>query len=223
MYDELQPNDEVLFDRMVDGELSSAERRRLLATFEDRPDGWRRCALAFLEAQSWKHELCDLVNPSAARANVGWAASEPRSSRLVTRWYALAASVLVAFTLGLAFGGHSTAPPNPIDQLVSDVPAPAGPAGNELTPADALTLWVRDDSGQPRSLRVPLVDASTLDRRLGLEFPTGVPETVRDQLHERGYQVESKQRYAPLWLENGRPFVVPVEDTKIIPASNRVY
>jgi hypothetical protein len=50
-----------------------------------------------------------------------------------------------------------------------------------------------------------------------------MPEAVRDQLNERGYQVQSKRRYAPLWLENGRPLVLPVEDTKIIPVSNRVY
>jgi hypothetical protein len=90
-------------------------------------------------------------------------------------------------------------------------------------PADALTLWARDASGQVRPLRVPLVDAAALDRRLGLEFQSGLPPEIRQQLQERGYQVESKRRYAPFLLDNGRPLVVPVEDTKIVPVSNRVY
>ena len=44
-------------DLLVDGELSEADRRALLLQLEHEPDGWRRCALAFLEAQCWKTEL----------------------------------------------------------------------------------------------------------------------------------------------------------------------
>ena len=50
-------DDDVRFDRLVDGELSDAERRQLLASLDDEPDGWRRCALAFLEAQQWQQSL----------------------------------------------------------------------------------------------------------------------------------------------------------------------
>src|SRR5689334_5820758 len=50
---ELTPEDERLLDLLVDGELDDPRRRQLLLTFEEKPSGWRRCALAFLEAQSW--------------------------------------------------------------------------------------------------------------------------------------------------------------------------
>jgi anti-sigma factor RsiW len=50
-------HDDALFDRLVDGELTGEERRRLLESLDTRPEGWRRCALAFLEAQSWREEL----------------------------------------------------------------------------------------------------------------------------------------------------------------------
>ena len=55
-------NDDALFDRLVDGELSDFERQRLLASLDDpqgvwRDQGWRRCALAFLEAQTWGHQF----------------------------------------------------------------------------------------------------------------------------------------------------------------------
>ena len=62
-----------------------------------------------------------------------------------------------------------------------------------------------------------------LDKQLGLQFQTGVPDDVRAQLQDRGFDVQSKRQYAPLWLENGRPMIVPVEDTKIVPVSNKVY
>ena len=44
-------------DRLVDGELTAGEERSLLTALEFQPDAWRRCALAFLEARSWKKEL----------------------------------------------------------------------------------------------------------------------------------------------------------------------
>ena len=84
-------------------------------------------------------------------------------------------------------------------------------------------MWVRDEAGNPRQLRVPLVDATAMDQHLGLQFQPGMPADVRSQLEQGGYQVESKRRYAPFVLDNGQPLVVPVEDTKIVPVSNRVY
>ena len=51
----------IQLDRLVDGELSESERREILASF-DREDcgetcGWRRLALAFVEAQSLHQDL----------------------------------------------------------------------------------------------------------------------------------------------------------------------
>jgi hypothetical protein len=56
------------FDRLVDGELSPAEYRQLLASLDDMPDGWRQCALAFLEAQALSGALPAVVPPAAAKA-----------------------------------------------------------------------------------------------------------------------------------------------------------
>jgi hypothetical protein len=135
---------------------------------------------------------------------------------------ALAASVLIAFTLGLALRNlslpHPNAAPNPFNNPIAPGPPQMASVGG-----DALSVWVRDETGKPRQLRVPLVDATAMDRQMGLRFQSGVPSAVRSQLEQNGYQVESKRRYAPLWLDNGQPLVVPVEDTKIVPVGNRVY
>ena len=48
---------EAWMDRLVDGEVAEPERRALLSRLERMPDGWRRCALAFLEAQAWRSLL----------------------------------------------------------------------------------------------------------------------------------------------------------------------
>lgn len=223
--------DDILFDRLVDGELVAEERQRLLASLGDRPDGWRKCALAFLEAQAWRSEMKEIVRDAHSARAAAPADAPLRASsggRGFRRW-ALAASVLAAFTLGLAMRGdvlslHRTAP-NPAGFVAAT--APGLPGGASLPPAteadDALTLWVRNERGQAQPLRVPLVDASALDRQLGLEFQPGLTEAVRDRLQQQGYHVHSKRRYAPLMLENGRPLVVPVEDTRIVPVSQVVY
>lgn len=49
-----------LFDRLVDGELSEAERHELLKRLDESPQNWRRCALAFLEAQSWRESVGEM-------------------------------------------------------------------------------------------------------------------------------------------------------------------
>jgi hypothetical protein len=65
---------EAQFDRLVDGELSQAEYRSLLASLDDQPDGWRRCALAFLEAQALGRDL-SAVRQAALTTDTAAAAS----------------------------------------------------------------------------------------------------------------------------------------------------
>jgi hypothetical protein len=227
MNDKFQ-NDDVLFDRLVDGELSASERRALLESLDSRPQAWRRCALAFLEAQSWRRELrqvaADTQPPKAdaGKTSAPTLRTQRRTIWTAAQWLAVAAGLLVAFKIGAMQRDETI--PIAGDSIKSSVPpAVANVAPQAARPGDALNLWVRDDAGQMRRVRVPLVDASALDHELGLQFQTGVPDDVRDHLQNRGYTVQSKRQYAPMWLDNGRPMIVPVEDTKIVPVSNKVY
>lgn len=234
---ELNLNDDTLFDRLVDGELSTAERRTLLSSLDSQPDGWRCCALAFLEAQSWRQDLRRVAQASkvhgaepvslANRTVTVKSRGKHRTHWWQSSWMTIATALLLVVTLGavlrdrLLSGRSGTTNMN---SPVAVVKPPAGAGAADVSPAnDAMTLWVRDDTGQTRPLRVPLVDANSLDRQLGMEFQPGMSDEMRSQLQEKGYDVQSQRRYAPLWLENGRPLVVPVEDTKIVPVSQRVY
>ena len=226
-------HDDILFDRLVDGELSPAERRRLLVSLDDRPGGWRRCALAFLEAQCWGEGLGQLLRePEASQRtyekNHVVRAAAPREDRQRSaHWPAIAAGLILAFTLGLLWRSDRPVAVNDPAQrdanIAQVIPPPTSPLPDAAEGTDALTLWVRDETGHARPLRVPLVDAGTLDQQLGVQFQTGLPADVRSQLQDRGFDVQSKRRYAPLWLENGRPMIVPVEDTRIVPVSQSVY
>jgi hypothetical protein len=232
MFEE-QTQDDIMFDRLVDGELSADERRLLLASLDDRPDGWRRCALAFLEAQCWSEGFGQLLREPEApqcadeKSQLARAALPREDGRRSALWLAIAAGLLVAFTLGVLWRSGAPIAVNDRAQrganIAQVIPPPTSSSPDATGAADALTLWVRDETGNARPLRVPLVDAGTLDRQLGLQFQTGLPSDVRSQLQDRGFNVQSKRRYAPLWLENGRPMIVPVEDTRIVPVSQSVY
>jgi len=228
-------NENILLDRLVDGELSQSERRQLLESFDERPEGWRRCALAFLEAQSWREEMGQVARGLSSKTNgptsTASSVTPSRTSRWssVTIWLAMAASLLVAFGLGLmqherepSIAGGSSESSGQVAS-VSPPSNPASPGGTK--PGDAVTFFVQGEDGRKRPVRVPLVDASTLDKQLGVQFQTGLPDDIRNQLKDSGYAVQSKRQYAPLWLENGRPMILPVEDTNIVPVSNhnRVY
>ena len=71
---------EHLFDLLVDGELNEAERRELLLWCERDPEGWRRCALAFLEAQSWSKELARVGEPEASACVSSDCSAGPRET-----------------------------------------------------------------------------------------------------------------------------------------------
>lgn len=223
--------DSILFDRLVDGELSMAERHKLLQSLDQRPEGWRRCALAFLEAQSWRGELGQLLRdashtPAQATNLVVRETRNRKPLHSAAAWLAVAASVLVAFGLGTMQRADqqtiATVPSTTADQTVGS-PAPAPRVlPDDKNADDAMTLWVRDETGGMRPMRVPLVDAGALDRELGMEFQSAVPVGMRERLQQRGYDVQSKRRYAPLWLENGRPMILPVEDTKIVPVGQNI-
>ena len=92
------PFDATMLDRLVDGELEDAERAALLSQLDREPDGWKRCALAFLESQAWRQAL----------AADSLASGEPKLQTHATRrtpsrrWMGLAASVLIAFSVGFA-------------------------------------------------------------------------------------------------------------------------
>jgi hypothetical protein len=138
----------------------------------------------------------------------------------------VAAGLLVAFKLGTLDRGSATQVVDgslKTEQQLAVSPPVGAAAPNAAKLGDALNLWVRDDAGQLQRVRVPLVDATTLGNEYGLEVQTGVPDDVRNRLQNHGYTVQSKRQYAPMWLDNGRQMIVPVEDTRIVPVSNKVY
>lgn len=249
---DLTPEDERLLDLLVDGELDDPRRRQLLLTFEEKPSGWRRCALAFLEAQSWGSSFKSMLEekpvassepapqPALAIASVS---TEPvvehQSPRAEKIWHikpmsglAMAASMIIAFTLGLALR-HAYVPSEGAPGLVSPPSVNRSMAGVpfELAPTmrntpDAATENVQlvvDDDGAQRTVEVPLVDDPALLNSFPFQNESAIPADVLHQLEQMGHRVEYQRRLAPVELQDGRRLYVPVEDVKIVPVRRQLY
>src|SRR5262245_12355403 len=88
-----------LIDRLATGDLDEHRRRELLNWLDERPTRWRRCGLAFLEAQTWNEALgaSGDVERTVVRTD---APKQHRAASIAIR-LALAAAVLAAFGLGI--------------------------------------------------------------------------------------------------------------------------
>src|SRR5262245_4594506 len=97
--------DQTCFDRLVDGQLHPDEYKALLASLDDEPGAWRRCAMAFLESQALAADLGAIrQSPSICPAEeaVAGTNTKPNSAHHVATLLAVAASFLLAFCLGIA-------------------------------------------------------------------------------------------------------------------------
>lgn len=106
-------------DRLVDGELSPQRQQALLRHLDQVEDGWRRCALAFVESQVWRQEFDRLSGdepahppataPAAVSTSSGTPAEDGTHAASLAPWQrrvftlmSMAASFVVAFLLGFA-------------------------------------------------------------------------------------------------------------------------
>ncbi len=218
------------FDLLVDGELSEADRRALLLQLEHTPDGWRRCALAFLEAQSWKAELAQIV-PAAAleSARPGPAPqaepvvpqAEPGFPQAVRggRWQswrqavattlAIAASFLLTLVVVRGWSGGSLHSPE--GSVVTKAIAPFQP-GKTADTWETVTLAA---DGQPETFRVPALHRDTLDESLLENVPDVVSPDLQRAFEQSGHRVVQQREIVPIQMKDGRRLVVPVDHVQI--------
>lgn len=238
LHENLPTLDDRRFDLLVDGELPERERRNLLSTLDDLPGGWRRCALAFLEAQSWKDELGGIRQETVAPSQA--APARRRSGFPGQRWTTLlaaAASFLVALGLGLMFDRvwrpDAGGAPSPIE--IADAPqGPERPAPAQDEPRVVPVTDGSGDSWQLVTLPVGLgpdgvgsIQLPAKQRRIEEawpeEFAPAVPADLLRALKESGHEVSRHRRLVPFQLDDGRRVVVPFEQVELRYVDNSAY
>jgi hypothetical protein len=218
-----------LIDRMVEGGLTPAQLRRAVDELDRTPDGWRRCALAFLEAQCWSESLRNPEGGETTGLSV-----IPIPSRAGRRWIgaALAAGVsLVAFSLGwlghsLRSGALGERPDDPPLIVSSN---PSGDGGSSAMPGpDPLpnlpgtrppalreVAKLRVSAGESGAAEIPLFAGSGIDPRTLLEQPPPISEQGRAAWQRRGYQLEQQRRLVSIPLGDGRRAAVPIDHVHV--------
>lgn len=212
-------------DRLVDGELTAHEYSQLVKSLEINPQGWKSCALAFLQAQAFKKDLGAMaqdVAPAKAVVTRRPAAS-PKSW---TTWSALAASLMLMFLLGRgSYGPASWSPPaeNRIATSPLPQPEPSATSKPSLNNPGKLTLVVDEPGSGKREVDIPYYDGADVDPATVFSQSQGVPLDVQQSLRNMGYDVSLNKHYVPLKHSDGRQFLVPVDRLHASPKERPVY
>jgi hypothetical protein len=234
-----------LIDRLVDGAVPPAELRQAFRRLDSTPDGWKRCATAFLEAQSWGDAL---RGEEDATAEPAWGIAltgglSPRApvpdARSRAVWPLAAALVLAAFALGWAGRGWRAGvvgqrlsqadiaattdrPEQPVATLDPPVPPSRepSPGPRSQTAADRLpaiqeVARLRIDDGRTPAAEVPILAGGGLDARWLLEQPPAVSEHQRAVWERQGYRLEERRKLVPVSLGDGRLAAVPVDQVNV--------
>ncbi|MGD0517250.1 MAG: hypothetical protein ABSA26_06905 [Thermoguttaceae bacterium] len=236
------------FDRLVDGELSESQRTELLTSLDREPDGWRCCALAFLEAQCWKKELGAMRQ--SMPAGISAPAPVPRPAKRKSTPFGLPGtlvSMAACFLLALGAGilwrhsGNRTADIFGVpgsDQIARKTPGQSAtnPLGTQTAVAQAAAQsqnasepwqWVKlspagsDNSGE--AVQLPALQRDRIDQQWLQSLTSPIPENVVQSLRRNGYEVQTQQRLMPMPLKDGRRLVVPVDQVQLQYVGNTTY
>ena len=236
--------DDEALDLLVDGELGESARRDLLTRLDARPSGWRRCAMAFLEAQCWRQECRDFARGTT---------SELPTPRVAARRsfpfggggtiLAMAASFLIALGLGLmvrdmwrpgspkglkpihvAAATPPSEKPVPVPLLAKDLPPtdvqrPDSPSG----PWQVVTVDTDGRPGGSGTIRVPAIESNNFDEQWLRSLPAAMPGDVRQALQRTGHRVRQHRQLVPLPMKDGRRLVVPVDQFEVYYLGNPAY
>ena len=234
----------VHLERLVDGEMSPDEYRKFVASLEDVPDGWRRCALSFLESQAFSHDL-------EAHDLKAWVRDAPgdeiTASSLVVwrllprRWLELALVATVSFALawGSSIVIRSWWPASdkvvPLDRQLADhlqetfqeessqYVSPEKPLVNKVAPGNRVDPRSVRLVVNGREMKLPVVDVESNASNMFDQRRSMIPDEVVHALERLGHRVQRSHHYIPLESLDGQELVVPVEDVEIVPVSNRAF
>jgi hypothetical protein len=213
-------------ERLVDGELTPSEFRAVVAALDDEPGGWRRCGLAFLEAQALRRELADVA--AAVEPSQQHRCPRPAKAReQLPTLLAAAASCLIAFGLGIA-APRLFSPRQQESELAGNLLKPSPLADENATPHQVLRpvgnlrLVMDGPAGESTDAgQVPVYETGgDIEQYLGAESPALAPETI-EWLRQQGYDVRHEQQFFPAPTDDGRQIIVPVDGYQITPVSRR--
>ena len=195
------PNQDLqrLIDRLVDGEMLPADQHALLLRLDQEPNGWRQCALTFLESQAWNQSLRPLRkrttdSPTLVVPNL------THKTWLPWKQLAMAASILLAFALGKSWNAVEVRPPNVSVANSKNIATPVASA----TTTEATT---REIPANREYHQEPLTPLDALVKRW----------------EKQGFHADRKTRLATVQTQNGDELKIPMEEVRFHYIGDRTY
>jgi hypothetical protein len=230
---------DAFLDRIVDGSLTPTQLREAVDRLEREPEGWKRCALAFLEAQCWRESFRSMEHASQALPRVVAPTARLRPSparRSATTWrtIAMAAGIgAISFVLGWRTHPARTpllesAPSHPatLNQgphtdvaRTGDLPdlieGPSEPPWDghlpRLTAPPIVTVGRLRVGPSEDAPTVPIIGGTGIDEQWVSNQPPPITEHQEALLEQHGYQVDRRRRLVTATLRDGRRVAVPVD------------
>lgn len=213
-------------DALVDGSLSEPRRVALLSRLDSAPQGWRQCALAFLEAQAWRaaftafdnHADAAEIPPAASTAGPLGIVSLP-TPRTVSRSRILrAAAALLVFGAGWLAGRLP---------MRSDAPLTAQSASPAGAPSVVSPSMGRDTIQRPgdhaAASAATVADSDPSSRPQPRTASSVVPSPLRDRLLREGYRVREDRALTYIALDDGTRVAVPVSQVRVQFVGGTIY
>ena len=203
--------------RIADGELTHAQRAKLLSKLEPRSEQWRTLALLLLEDQQWANQIAGQEFELGFTSLGSEGIVPPASSK--TRWLPtfmkLATAACLTLTLGLAIVSWNS---NRSSARLG-VSQPESVTESALSSSmDYQSPWrVRVESPSTTPFEIPLVDAREIDPQLILASNDLEIAKLNQQLKRKGLQLDAKPRMYTGSLQDGRKIVVPIHNVSIKP------
>lgn len=222
--------------RLIDGELSVEEVRKLLQGVDDNSGQWRNIACAFVEDQLFRQQfetLTDDAIPKAVKPLKSATSKDEvhgNSSATLVRQLAIAASLAVAGLVGYLVGtDNSTFLPDESgtsNMIANDHQSAADPSLTPVNLEPEYRMELLTPDGEAIDGEVDLYRYDDLHRLVGntgskrrVTLKDVLPESgfspeVRQRLSRSGYDINESTNYMSGRLQDGRQFVVPVRSIR---------
>ena len=230
--------DELLVERLVDGEATEEEREKIVCRLDETVDGWRYCALAFLEAQSFREALKDYSDVSEGALPLSKSNPKFRRARSasVRSWLdrslsAAAGFLVAAVAIGgfMRFNQSPTSPSLPEFPLASNAPSvPADPIETSRFPESVQTnasanskllsgsisprtVVLNNPSKGLSNVETPCREVENYDPEAFQISSSAIPQEVVNHMYNVGGTIDAHRDEYRFPLDGNRVLIVPVD------------
>ena len=225
-----------VIDELVSGELQGEAYRRTLRAFDEQPEQWRHCALAFLEAQAFEREMKALVSgselwgeehgttqalPTEFQPNLNVESteasnsSERAQSRLAMKVIVQSLSIAALLMIGVGFGWGIAEMAN--SSTRGTTPGLQDVADNSPQPTDGFDSPDEIEWSEGLSPDSDLHWASYVDGASAIPLDRRLPPSLR-RAQEKGHvDIEFYDALMPVTGEGGQTLLYPVQELRVKP------